>query len=210
MTSTHALVETNFLIAAFGLPHRQGRDAANLWSRFQDGEVKLHIPFLCFQEARNRILRDVRNPITELKDIRAYIESAGDTTWEDVEVNKFIGSVGAYLRRESTTAVVDERLKEARLSFAEGLIHGCDEIFNSMPVEVKELDLDYNDHLILASVLYRAEELTSDSEVYFCTTNYRHFAPFVVRTDGTRVERTSLADHYNSCRIQFLDTFSVP
>ena len=96
--SKHVLVETNFLIGAFHIPHKRTKDAMALWERFELGEVSLHVPFLCFQEARNHISKslvaDLQKSFITVQEIRRHLTEVGAKTWDNSEATKFIGCRG--------------------------------------------------------------------------------------------------------------------
>jgi hypothetical protein len=57
MTKSHVFVETNFLFGVCRMPSKRHRDALALKAKFGIGQVKLYVPYLCFQEARNLIAK---------------------------------------------------------------------------------------------------------------------------------------------------------
>jgi hypothetical protein len=59
MTQPHVFVETNFLFGVFRMPSKRQRDALALKAQFGTGDVKLYVPYLCFQEARNLIAKSL-------------------------------------------------------------------------------------------------------------------------------------------------------
>ena len=59
MNLAHVFVETNFLFGVFRMPSKGHRDALALKARFDAGEVKIYVPYLCFQEARHLIARSL-------------------------------------------------------------------------------------------------------------------------------------------------------
>ncbi len=59
MTQAHVFVETNFLFGVFRVPSKRHRDALALKAQFGTGDIKLYVPYLCFQEAREVILSSV-------------------------------------------------------------------------------------------------------------------------------------------------------
>ena len=59
MSVAHVFVETNFLFGVFRMPSSRHPDALALQARFTAGEIKLFVPYLCFQEARNLIAKSL-------------------------------------------------------------------------------------------------------------------------------------------------------
>jgi predicted nucleic acid-binding protein len=59
MVSAQVFVETNFLFHVFCMPSKRHRDALALKARFDANEVKLYVPYVCFQEARNLIAKNL-------------------------------------------------------------------------------------------------------------------------------------------------------
>jgi hypothetical protein len=60
MTADHVFAETNFLYSVFQMPSKRQRDALALRARLGTGEIKLYVPYLCFQEARHSIAENYR------------------------------------------------------------------------------------------------------------------------------------------------------
>src|SRR5690348_16261263 len=59
MVLPHVFVETSFLFGAFRLASKRNAAALALRGRFEAGEVKLYVPYLCFQAARDFIGRNL-------------------------------------------------------------------------------------------------------------------------------------------------------
>ena len=89
MTAPHVFVETNFLFSIFRLPSQRHRDALALRTRFETGEIKLFVPYLCFQEARNLISQNLpSHRCTDLFEYHRFADSQGTATWDFGEAKK--------------------------------------------------------------------------------------------------------------------------
>ena len=77
MTQAHVFVETNFLFGVFRMPSRRHRDALALKAQFGTGDVKLYVPYLCFQEARNLIAKSL--PSNRCSDLLEFHRFAADS-----------------------------------------------------------------------------------------------------------------------------------
>jgi predicted nucleic acid-binding protein len=91
MTSAHVFVETNFLFGIFRMPSKRHRDALALKARFDAGEVKLYVPYVCLQEARNLIAKSLpSNRCSDLLEFHRFATATGATTWDFGEVKKLL------------------------------------------------------------------------------------------------------------------------
>jgi len=89
--SAHIFVETNFLFGAFRIPSKQHRDALALRARFDAGEVKLYVPYLCFQEARHLIAKSLpSNRCADLLEFHRFAAGTGAASWNFDEVKKLL------------------------------------------------------------------------------------------------------------------------
>jgi len=210
--SKHVLVETNFLRMAFHMPHKRDRGARDLWDGFLQGELAIHIPYLCFQEAQQGLEKTIANvgdPTTEAQEIRRHLLRShlelDDEPWNDREVERFFSEVRDYLRSVKTRGIKsDFHRAHEELKNTGGIIHGEDAIFDTMPLDAGHR-LEYNDHLVLASVLHRARTIRDKSEraeVYFCTTDKDDLGPTAARPKLTKL--------YNDLGIVFQDHFTIP
>src|SRR3954453_21899464 len=100
MTQSHVFVETNFLFGIFRMPSKRHRDALALKARFGAGEVKLYVPYLCFQEARNLIAKSLpNNRCSDLLDFHRFAAGAGAAAWEFEEVRKLLDAATGEVSR---------------------------------------------------------------------------------------------------------------
>ena len=91
MASAHIFVETNFLFGVFRMPSKRHRNALTLKARFDAGDVKLYIPYLCVQEARHLIAKSL--PTSRCSDLLEFHRFAADmetATWDFDEVKKLL------------------------------------------------------------------------------------------------------------------------
>ena len=77
MTQFHVFVETNFLFGVFRMPSKRHREALTLKAKFSSGQVKLYVPYLCFQEARNLIAKSL--PSNRCSDLLEFHRFAADS-----------------------------------------------------------------------------------------------------------------------------------
>src|SRR5260370_438384 len=109
MTSAHVFVETNFLYGVFYMPSKRHRDALALKARFDAGAVKLYVPYLCFQEARYRIAKNLpRDRCTDLLEFHRLAAGTGTATWDFAEVKKLLDAAAGEVNR--TKAVYQREL----------------------------------------------------------------------------------------------------
>src|SRR5438132_3295413 len=137
MASPHVFVETNFLFGVFRMPSKRHRNALALKARFDAGEVKLYLPYLCVQEARHLIAKSL--PSNRCSDLLEFHRFAGGTeaaTWDFDEVKKLLDAATGEVSR--TKAVYQEELTEFATALGDGLLHGTKEVFDFL----ETLDLD--------------------------------------------------------------------
>src|SRR5947207_9336355 len=109
MTATHVFVETNFLFGAFRMPSKRHRDALALKARFDAGEVKLYIPYVCFQEARHLIAKSLpSNRCSDLLEFQRFAAATKTATWDFDEVKKLLDAASGEVSR--TKAVYQREL----------------------------------------------------------------------------------------------------
>lgn len=212
----HACVETNFLIDLCPMPHRHSREshsASELWNMFCDREIELHIPYLCLQEALNNQLQKSILRLSELQDIRRYLSDLPGRDWDKEHVSRFFSGVADYLREEQTSAIRG-RLQTVwdQIANRGGIIYPEKEVFDLMPLDVA--DLRPNDHLVLASVVRRAQVLKNqspDDRIYFCSKDGDLF-PVVRKQERPEVvqSRPAIIDLYRENGIEFLGDFILP
>jgi len=203
MPSAHVFVETNFLFGVFRMPSKRRRDALALKARFEAGEVKLYVPYLCFQEARHLVSKSLpRDRCADLREFHRFVTGMGATTWNFDEVKKLLDAATAEVSR--TKAVHPREIGEFATALGDGILHGTKEVFDFL--EALDLDgdsLKYNDKLILASVLWRAKELKKTGE--------RHlFFASVDKGDLDPKDRPKMARYYNEAGLVFIPGFVLP
>jgi predicted nucleic acid-binding protein len=77
MMSKHVLVETNWIVDVVAPSLSRNRDAVALCESARRGEVILHVPAICFVEAR-KVIRE-RRPRADLEAIRSFIRDRRDS-----------------------------------------------------------------------------------------------------------------------------------
>jgi predicted nucleic acid-binding protein len=91
MTQPHVFVETNFLFGVFRMPSKRQRDALALKEKFEAGEVKLYVPYLCFQEARNLVAKSLPSGrCSDLLEFHRFAVGSGSVTWDFDEARKLL------------------------------------------------------------------------------------------------------------------------
>jgi predicted nucleic acid-binding protein len=204
MAVPHIFVETNFLFGVFRMPSKRHRDALALKARFSAGEVKLYVPYLCFQEARNLIAKSLpSNRCSDLLDFHRFATSAGTASWEFEEVRKLLDAATGEVSR--TKAVYQRELADFAAAVGDGILHGSKHVFDFL--EALDLDddsLKYNDKLILSSVLVRARELKAAGaeRIFFASVDKSDLQPTPDRPKMTR--------HYDEAGLIFVPNFVLP
>jgi hypothetical protein len=204
MTQPHVFVETNFLFGVFRMPSKRNRDALDLKALFSAGEVKLHLPYLCFQEVRNLIAKSLpSNRCADLLDVHRFAAGAGTASWEFDEVRRLLDAATGEVSR--TKAVYQRELADFAAAVGDGILHGSTQVFDFL--EALDLDddsLQYNDKLILSSVLVRARELKAAGadRVFFASRDKSDLQPTSHRPKMTR--------HYNEAGLIFVPNFVLP
>ena len=168
----HVFVETNWLFAYAAPAHHQVPAAVDLLYRARLGEFTMHVPNICFGEARQAILTKCQ-PRSEADAIRRYLTWAqpsghvtdADATAASVVLNKFESSIKRDL------ANLDHTLQAlARLPCLE--IFGLDDAMLDRATELALAGIAPKpfDHAILAGVLVRASRLGDAGErtISFC------------------------------------------
>src|SRR5271166_5216189 len=103
MTQSHVFVETNFLFGVFRMPSKRHRDALALKAEFSSGRVKLYVPYVCFQEARNLIAKSLpSNRCSDLLEFHRHAAAAGETDWDFAQVKKLLDAATAEVSRTKT------------------------------------------------------------------------------------------------------------
>jgi predicted nucleic acid-binding protein len=153
-TAAHIFVETNFLFGVFRMPSKRHRNALALKARFDAGEIKLHVPYLCFQEVRYLIAKSLpSNRCSDLLEFHRFAAGTEGATWNFDEVKKFLDAATGEVSR--TKAVYQRELTEFATALGDGILHGTKEVFDFLEsLDLDDDNLKYNDKLILTSVLF--------------------------------------------------------
>lgn len=204
MTSPHIFVETNFLFGAFRMPSKRHRDASALKARFDAGEVKLYIPYLCFQEARHLIAKSLpSNRCADLLEFHRFAAGMGQATWNFDEVKKLLDAATSEVSR--TKAVYQRELTEFAAALGDGILHATREVFDYLEsLDLDNDDLKYNDKLILASVLLKAKELKGSGarRLFFASMDKSDLQP--------TAHRPKMARQYEEAGLVFIPNFVLP
>jgi predicted nucleic acid-binding protein len=205
----HVLVESNWVVAVAAHAHHRVPDAANLLKRAEAGELILHLPAVCLNEARNVLETQGRfKAREEARAIRDYVRWAraqGDVDEEQA------ATVLEFTQRMET------KLSDDRAALPERL----DQIANAPGVELFPLDeemlrrslsigrehsLKPFDQAILAGVLVRGARLAvKDVHVCFLTLD-ADLQPW-----GKHRERKEpLGTWYDRAKIWVYGDFNVP
>src|SRR3954464_11555781 len=129
MTSAHVFVETNFLFGIFRLPSKRHRDALALKAHFDAGDVRLYVPYLCFQEARNLIAKSLPSSrCADLLDFHRFAAGSGTASWEFDEVRRLLDAALGEVSR--TKAVYQRELADFAAAVGDGILHGSDHVFD--------------------------------------------------------------------------------
>jgi hypothetical protein len=204
MTQTHVFVETNFLFGVFRMPSKRHRDAVALKAQFSAGEVKLYVPYLCFQEVRNLIGKSLpSNRCSDLLDFHRFAAGSGMASWKFEEIRKLLDAATGEVSR--TKDVYQRELADFAAAVGDGVLHGSKHVFDFL--EALDLDddsLKYNDKLILSSVFVKARELkdAGANRVFFASVDTTDLQPTLHRPKMTR--------HYNEAGLIFVPNFVLP
>ena len=204
MTQSHVFVETNFLVSVFRMPSKRHREALTLRMRFEAGEIKLYIPYLCFQEARNVISKSLRNNRwPDILEFHRFAAAEGTAAWDFNEITKLMNAAAAEVSR--TKAVYQHELGDFAQALGDGILHGTRQVFDLLePLELDDDALQYNDKLILCSVLAKAKELHSVGvqKLYFASLDKKDLEP--------TKQRTRLTQYYADAGLRFVPGFVIP
>lgn len=203
MSVLHVFVETNFLFGAFHMPSKRQPDALELKARFEAQEIKLYVPYLCFQEARRLISKALpRDRCSDLLEFHRFASTAGKATWNFDEVKKLLDAATGEVSR--TKAVYQRELAEFAQSLGDGVIHGTDAVFDFMESLDLDDDLEYNDKLILSSVLLKAKQLhdAGAQALYFASLDKKNLQP--------TAKRPKMARYYAEAGLNFVSGFVLP
>jgi hypothetical protein len=204
MALAHVFVETNFLFGVFRMPSKRHRNAVALKARFDAGEVKLYVPYLCFQEARNLIAKSL--PSNRCSDLLEFNRFAGETetaSWDFGEVKKLLDAATGEVGR--TKAVYQRQLSEFAAALGGDILHGTREVFDFLEsLDLDDDNLKYNDKLILTSTLLKAKELkgTTAGQLIFASLDKSDLQPTAYRP--------KLARYHNEAGLVFVPNFELP
>jgi predicted nucleic acid-binding protein len=203
MSIAHIFVETNFLFGVFRMPSKRHRDALALKARFDAGEVKLYVPYLCFQEARHLIAKSLpSNRCSDLLEFHRFTAGTEAATWDFAEVKKLLDAAGGEVSR--TKAVYQRELADFATGLGDGILHGTKEVFDFLDSFDLDDDMKYNDKLILASVLLKANDLKGSGaeRLFFASVDKSDLQP----TD----HRPKMTQYYNDAGLAFVPNFVLP
>jgi len=208
----HICVETNFLIGAFDAPHKRMKDAERLWKQFVDGEVSLHVPFVCLREAQNKLpllLSDAEKSLKSVQEIRRHLQS--NAQWNDAEVRKFASGARQYMKTYMAGLEKQFECVYEQLRARNAIIDGENGVFDLMSLSTVRIFPDYNDYLVMVSVLHcaRSLNLPTGERVLFCTMDRKHFAPEVTDPCGKQVTREELKELYDRYNVVFQEHFRI-
>jgi hypothetical protein len=171
----HVFVETNWLFAYAAPAHHQVPQAAELFDRALRGEFTVHIPNICFGEARQAILTKCQ-PRNEANAIRRFLRWAQpigrvtktEATATRLVLDKYESSIKQDLEN------LDNTLRTlASLPFIE--VFGLDSTMLERATELALAGIAPKpfDHALLASVLVLASRLWDAGEraISFCETD---------------------------------------
>ncbi len=127
MTVPHVFVETNFLFNLFRIPSQRRPDAVELLKRFETGNAKLYVPYLCLQETRNLIAQSLpRQRCDDLFQFHRHASSQGLVNWNSEDARKLLEAALAEVSRTR------DRYKHELASFAEAVGEGLLISFTSL------------------------------------------------------------------------------
>jgi len=123
MISAHIFVETNFLFGVFRMPSKRHRNALALKARFDAGQIKLYVPYLAFQEARNLIAKSLpSNRCSDLLEFHRFAAGTQAANWDFDEVKKLLDAATGEVSR--TKAVYQRELTEFATALGNGVGSG--------------------------------------------------------------------------------------
>jgi predicted nucleic acid-binding protein len=204
MIAAHVFVETSFLFGVFRMPSKRHRDALALKARFDAGEIKLYVPYLCFQEARHLIGRSLpSNRCSDLFEFHRFAVSMQAGTWNFDEVRKLLDAATSEVNR--TKAMYQQELMEFATTLGDGVLHADKGVFDFLEsLDLDDDSLKYNDKLILSSVLWKARQLKASQagRLLFASVDKSDLQPTVHRPKMTR--------YYNEAGLVFVPNFVLP
>jgi hypothetical protein len=204
MSQSHVFVETSFLFGVFRMPSKWHHDAVALKGRFEAGQVRLYVPYLCFQEARHLISKSLpNNRCSDILEFHRFAATAGVATWDFNEVRKLVDAATGEVSR--TKAVYQRELADFMLALGEGVLHGTRAVFDLLEaLDLDDNSLKYNDRLILSSVLVKAKELhdAGEQKLYFASLDKSDLQP--------TAHRPKMTHYYADAGLTFVPGFVLP
>jgi predicted nucleic acid-binding protein len=204
MFAAHIFVETNFLYGIFRMPSKRHRDALALKARFDAGEVRLYVPYVCFQEARNLIAKSLpSNRGSDILEFHRFATEIGVASWDFGEVKKLLDAATGEVSR--TKAVHQRELAEFATGLGDGILQGTKEVFDSLEsLDLDDDNLQYNDKLILTSAIVKAKLLKASGvgPLYFASVDKSDLQP--------TAHRPKMARYYNEAGLVFVPNFVLP
>jgi predicted nucleic acid-binding protein len=201
MTVAHVFVETGFLFGVFRMPSKRHRDALELKARFEAGEIKLYVPYLCFQEARHLIAKSLpSNRCSDLLEFHRFAVATGTASWNFEEVRKLLDAATAEVSR--TKAVYKRELDDFAAAVGNGILHGTKELFDFLEsLELDDDTLKYNDKVILSAVLWKAKALRESGadQLFFASHDKSDLQPTSFRP--------RMAHYYTEAGLVFLPKY---
>jgi hypothetical protein len=171
----HVFVETNWLFAYAAPAHHQVQTAAELLDRARRGEFTMHMPNVCFGEARQAILTKCQ-PRTEANAIRRFLTwaqpAAHVTPADAAAISAVLNKYESSLKRD--LANLNSTLRTlANLPCIQ--IFGLDDAMLDRATELTLAGIAPKpfDHAILGGVLVAASRLWDAGEraISFCETD---------------------------------------
>jgi len=165
----HVFAETNWVVDVAAPKHHQRPVARALLDRCVNGELVLHVPAICFVEARRVILKKFqpRNEVEAIRDFLGRAREDGVVADDEAQatyrvLDKFRSSVRRELQNLDSTL-------DAIRRFANLDVFALNDRMLEVPVELsfRELALDPFDQAILGGVLGRADELRAETGTKF-------------------------------------------
>lgn len=167
----HVLVETNWVVGVAAPEHHQQPIAVELLGRAERGELHLHVPAICFTEARKTIQKF--QPRNEADAIRHFLERIRKT--KAVSESDAQGTLGVLSQFESSVRRELGRLDEtyAKIRATPNVsVFALNTAMLDLNIELSlsGVNLDPFDGMILAAVLGRRDEYRSaaDATFVFC------------------------------------------
>jgi hypothetical protein len=209
MSVPQVFVETNYLYSVYRMPSERLRDALALHAHFTAGNVKIYVPYLCFQEARNLISQSLpTRRCDDLMEFHRFAVAQGTAHWQFEEAKKLFDAALGEVNR--TKAVYKRELADFASALGDGVLHATDEVFDFL--EALVLDDDnlksdrkwFIDAMILCSVLVKAASLRAAGvqDLYFASLDKKAFKPAPNRPNLTR--------YYADAGLTFVEGFVLP